>query len=641
MQQRYAVIAVATLIFYLVAYRSAMLEQIDNRLFDLYKSAADLIAPPTLGEHGVLIVEIDDKSLAQLGQWPWPRVLTAKLLEQIGTYRPSAIAADLIFPENDRTSPKEMVRFYDAFFGIQARVEGIPGWLYDNDVLLADTIGSLPFLLPVYLQNRPGAACIDTLPYRIDTTGVDTLYTGTGLLCNIPSLQQQARSTGFINAREDRDGIFRRMPLVMQFQEQPVAALALATLLVSGRYPERVTLRENAWGVETRVGDRGFYTDAHANALLNFYPPTEYRHISAVDLMTGKADPADIRGKFVLLGATAVGLHDRYNLANGETFPGIYMHATFIENFLNGDLISQPGIFPLANTLLSLLGALLTLWLLRHKRYASIVALFIAVTLFYSAAAVIGLLKGLYIAPGYFIAPFSVNFTAAALALAVIGYNQRKQFYERLSQSHQATLDSMVLVAETRDMETGAHIIRTKNYVKILALALSQKDPYRRTIDDSFIEQLFHAAPLHDVGKVGIPDYILKKPDKLTFEEFETMKLHTRYGKEILDNAISSYQDNAILRIARNIAYHHHEKWDGSGYPLGLSGSAIPIEARMMALADVYDALISRRCYKEAFSFEDAEAIIMEGRGTHFDPELIDIFAELRGEFRHIAALHR
>ncbi|WP_345989538.1 CHASE2 domain-containing protein [Sulfurimonas sp. HSL1-2] len=644
MRKFYVAVAAVTLLFYLAAYRTPLLRQSDNLLYDLYKRAAEATVPLKLGEPATVIVEIDDESLEALGQWPWPRVLTAKLLEKIGTYKPAEIAADVIFPENDRTSPQELIHFYQNYFGLALRIEGLPEQLYNNDTLLADTIGSLPLLLPLYLKNKTDddtAVCFDKPGYRIDAEGIDTLYTGVGLLCNIPALQAEARSTGFINAHADRDGIFRRMALAMRFRQEPVAALTAAMLLTSGRFPPTMQLIKSPYGLQAVLGDHRIYTDAHANVLLRFYPRNAYRRISAVDLLRGRVDPALIRGKFVLVGATAVGLHDRYTIAPGETLPGIYIHATLLENFMNGDLISQPEILPPLNMLLSFLSAMAALIMFRRRRYLSIIVFFVTVTLFYSAAAVTALTYSLYIAPGYFLTPLAVSFLITAFSIAVIGYTQRKQFYEQLSHSHQAALDSMALVAETRDTETGAHIIRTKNYVKLLAMAMARKGAYNETLNEGYIEQLFHTAPLHDIGKVGIPDHILKKPGALTPEEFETMKLHTVYGKEMLDNAINSYRDNEMLRVARNIAYGHHEKWDGSGYPQGLSGEAIPLEARLMALADVYDALISRRYYKEPFSFEKTEAIIVEGRGIHFDPQIVDVFVALKEEFRRIAQQHR
>lgn len=199
----------------------------------------------------------------------------------------------------------------------------------------------------------------------------------------------------------------------------------------------------------------------------------------------------------------------------------------------------------------------------------------------------------------------------------------------------------LATLAETRDNETGAHIIRTQYYVRVLAEHLSQADPARYPLDKETIELLFKSAPLHDVGKVGIPDAILLKPGKLTDEEFAIMKRHASIGAEALANAESQLGSNSFLRLAREIALTHHEKWDGSGYPNGLKGEAIPISGRLMALADVYDALISKRVYKPAFSHEQAREIILKGRGSHFDPAVVDGFLACEAAFQQIADQHR
>jgi adenylate cyclase len=245
--------------------------------------------------------------------------------------------------------------------------------------------------------------------------------------------------------------------------------------------------------------------------------------------------------------------------------------------------------------------------------------------------------ENIYISIGYFIIPLISYVFVLAILLFFIHYRDRKIFYEEMSKANAAMLESMALVAETRDSETGAHIVRTKEYVRLFAQYLKSQGMYVNILTSDYIVNLYHAAPLHDIGKVGIPDYILKKDGKLTSEEFEIMKTHPLLGKEIITNAINAYHDTMMLNIAYNIAYYHHEKWDGSGYPMGLQGESIPLEARLMALADVYDALISRRCYKDSFTFEMAENIIIEGRGTHFDPLLVDSFVILKEEFKIIA----
>lgn len=207
-----------------------------------------------------------------------------------------------------------------------------------------------------------------------------------------------------------------------------------------------------------------------------------------------------------------------------------------------------------------------------------------------------------------------------------------------LSQVQDATIMAMALMAETRDNETGNHIRRTQNYVATLARQLQQHPRFAAELSDQNIALLFKCAPLHDIGKVGIPDRILLKPGKLDAEEFEIMKLHAAYGRDIIlqvEQHIGG--SNTFLTYAREIACSHQEKWDGSGYPDGLAGDRIPLAARLMAVADVYDALISRRVYKPAFSHERALEIMREGRGSHFDPDVLDAFLAIEQRFAAIA----
>jgi putative two-component system response regulator len=208
----------------------------------------------------------------------------------------------------------------------------------------------------------------------------------------------------------------------------------------------------------------------------------------------------------------------------------------------------------------------------------------------------------------------------------------------QLERMQDATIMAMASLAETRDNETGNHIRRTQSYVAVLAQQLQPHPRFRDFLTDEHIELLYKSAPLHDIGKVGVPDRILLKPGKLDADEFELMKLHTVYGRDAIIS-VETYLggSNDFLRFAREIAYSHQEKWDGSGYPQNLAGDAIPISARLMAVADVYDALISKRVYKPAYTHEEALAIMGKGHGTHFDPDVLDAFFEIAERFRAIA----
>lgn len=200
------------------------------------------------------------------------------------------------------------------------------------------------------------------------------------------------------------------------------------------------------------------------------------------------------------------------------------------------------------------------------------------------------------------------------------------------------TIMAMASLAETRDSDTGNHIRRTQFYVKALAQYLSTLPKFSAQLTDSYIQMLFKSAPLHDIGKVGIPDRILLKPGKLDSQEFEIMKTHTTLGRDAIEHAEKQLgMQVEFLLMAKEIALSHQEKWDGSGYPQGLRGEAIPLSARLMAVADVYDALISRRVYKPSMPHEKAVSIIFEGRGQHFDPDITDAFMLLQDEFRAIA----
>lgn len=200
---------------------------------------------------------------------------------------------------------------------------------------------------------------------------------------------------------------------------------------------------------------------------------------------------------------------------------------------------------------------------------------------------------------------------------------------------------SLSALAESRDNETGAHILRTQEYVRALAKYLSQFDKHKPLLTENYIELLYKSAPLHDVGKVGIPDNILLKPGKLTDEEFEIMKGHPEIGAKALSMAEGQLGSNSFLQLAKEISLTHHEKWNGSGYPNGLKGEEIPLSGRLMALADVYDALISERVYKKAFSHEKAKLIILEGNEVHFDPQIVEAFLAIEDEFVAIANKYR
>lgn len=209
----------------------------------------------------------------------------------------------------------------------------------------------------------------------------------------------------------------------------------------------------------------------------------------------------------------------------------------------------------------------------------------------------------------------------------------------QVTHTQQIAVFSLAKLAESRDTETGAHLERIRSYVRLIGRRLVAEGLYADVLTVDFIEEMYHSTPLHDIGKVGIPDGILLKPDRLTAEEFDVMKTHTLIGGDTLRAADIEAGLESFLAMGRDVAYYHHERWDGNGYPFGKREQEIPLAARIVAVSDVYDALSSKRPYKEAFSHEKSRAIITEGRGTAFEPAIVDAFLACEDEVLEVHAL--
>ena len=210
----------------------------------------------------------------------------------------------------------------------------------------------------------------------------------------------------------------------------------------------------------------------------------------------------------------------------------------------------------------------------------------------------------------------------------------------KLSESTMKMQDGLIItmadMVENRDSETGAHVQKTSDYVRIIVEGLKEKGCYADIITPKFMSDIVRSAPLHDVGKINIPDRVLNKPGRLTPEEYEIMKTHTTVGKKIVEHVIVTVEGDSYLKEARDMAAYHHERWDGTGYPEGLSGEDIPLSARIMAVADVFDALTSARVYKPAYPLDKALTIIREGKCTQFDPECVEVFLDSLDEVKEV-----
>jgi len=231
------------------------------------------------------------------------------------------------------------------------------------------------------------------------------------------------------------------------------------------------------------------------------------------------------------------------------------------------------------------------------------------------------------------------NFSLLTLIRSFFVEKRAQRQTRDLNMSRDFIMSSLASLAETRDTETGAHIMRTQRYMRSLCRQLSRHPRFKPLLNEDIIELIAKLAPLHDIGKVGLPDHLLHKTTGFTAEEYEEVKKHTLYGRDAIAKAESRVGalNDEMLQYAKDIAYSHHERWDGTGYPEGLQGEQIPWPGRLMALADAYDAMVSRRIYQEPVPHEEAVRIISEGSGSHFDPDVVDAFLGVESQWRQIS----
>ena len=441
-----------------------------------------------------------------------------------------------------------------------------------------------------------------------------------------------------INNEFDGDGVLRKLPLLIKYRDQIYPNLSLAIL---AKYvgAESVEITKDFWGTVIKIKEFAIPIDQQGYYQLRFGGPGKsHQFISAVDLLNDTIGNEDYSGKIFLIGASAAGLNDLHHTVFDPSFPGIETHAVFLSNVLNRQFVRIPNweslYIVIACLLTGIISGLMFFFFLPIRAVLLACGWLVILT---GCSFVLFTNKDVYVSPTGQVLVSTIMVIICSF-IRYFGENKRVlDGITQLARVQQVTLEVMATVAETRDPETGGHIQRTKRYVKVLAEHLRDNQKDEGTLTEDYIETLFHSAPLHDIGKVGIPDHILLKPGPLDNDEFSIMKRHSEYGVNIIKSASVKLENHNFLQIAEEIAATHHEKWDGSGYPIGLKGKGIPISGRLMAVADVYDALISKREYKAAFTHEKSKAIILEGQGTHFDPVIIEAFLEVEHEFINIA----
>ncbi len=619
-------------------FNFAPTKRLDRWMLDTLLERTSSGAPAT----DTVVVDIDEVSLSAMGQWPWPRYRVAELIERVAAAHPSAIALDITFPEADRTSLADIRQTFSRDFGIDVTFNGVPDGLLDNDGYLgqemarADVIGARYFYFDHVTRSdrplRPGVG----FDGRVDLLSLER---APGVLSSIDAIDSQTRTTGFINSRVDADGVLRRLPLLIEHGGIIHPSLALAATMRSlGVGSGRI--ESDSDGLSIRVGSHIVPVDPTGYALLRFNGPSSiYESVPAVEVLGGRVSAEDLRGKIVFIGSSAVGLHDVHRTAVDENFSGLKIQSVMTQNILDGNAVRIPA---WGSNVALLLGFLITL-LFSALYVAGRGLVFLTTFCALSAAAMFSIVGVVFARIALFI-PMSVPLLimAALLVLSFIvrfavNHHRAQRWRRQLENARQVTIESMAAVAETRDPETGAHIKRTQHYVRAIARQLQRTGHHPQILTREYIDLLFLSAPLHDIGKVGVPDHILLKPGALTADELKIMRGHAEFGRKIIVSTAQQIEGDNFLLIAGEIAATHHEKWDGTGYPGGLRGQDIPLSGRIMAVADIYDAMISRRCYKDPFPHDRAKTLMQNLRNSTFDPLVLDAFFAIESEIVQIA----
>ncbi|MBF0530040.1 MAG: CHASE2 domain-containing protein [Deltaproteobacteria bacterium] len=626
----------AILTGFLISFQPALVDYLDNRFYD----ALVRIQPDIPANDNVIIVDIDEQSLMAAGQWPWPRYRIAALVKELTRAGSSVIAFDAAFPEADRTSLSTIKETFQREFSLDIGFTGLPPGLDDNDGYLGLVLEKTKSIGAIYfhfnLLNADPTCGLAPLDISMEANRMN-FPEATGILCNNPKVQEGFSGFGFINADNDEDGVLRRMLTVISFQNKLYPSLPLATFMSAGNL-KSARIEESFFGPILLVGQARIPVDQKGNALLRFEKGERgHRFISAIDILTGKYDQTRLTGKTVIVGTTAMGLNDMHHTPLGPKFSGAETHLLFLKNAFSNTFNRQP-VWKEKYTLVSTLLVCIVIPLI----FAFAGPFFAAAGTTGVSLAFLGISCALFFRQGVFLpvtGPVMAAITQiATLALVLYAFQKRLAFIRlrKLVRVQQLTLESMAAVAETRDIECGSHIKRTQHYVKAIADYLAGAGDYP-VLSPDYCELLYHSAPLHDIGKVGIPDKVLFNTGTLTVKEFEIMQLHTKYGRHVVDAAGMGGEEHEFLQLAGEIAYTHHERWDGAGYPSGLKGEEIPLSGRIMAVADVYDALVTHRRYKTALSHLEAREIIIANRGKQFDPAIVDAFIAVEDEFIEIA----
>ncbi len=592
-------------------------------LVNLEFSVYDMLVrwtPTRLPSGKIVIVDVDEKSLARVGQWPWRRDIIGRLVDRLRDSGAAAVALDIMFPESDRFEGSGISP--DAVLSESLR----RGRVILGYGLLFDATRDAP---KPCVQHALGLPIIRSAGVQTD----DPFFRATSAICNIPTLTAAAQASGFLNAAPDPDGILRRAPLLMQYDERVYPALSLAAVRSTSSVQDLVLRVANVNTAALGLAGQDVPLDGKSNLLLRYRGSKRtFPYISAVDILDGHVDPSEFRDRIVFVGTTALGTREVVATPLDTLFVGVEVQATVADNLLQRDFMYRPehGITLETQAVIGL-GTITALIVARFGLVWGAIAAISFLIASWTGSQSLLATDGAYFSPLY---P-SMSLLASLAAMTVAGFGVERRRAERAgvdkAKSHRLMVQTLLSLTGIRDLETGRHSKRTQRYTRVIAEELAKHPNYRDYLTPERIELLASLAPLHDIGKVGVPDRVLNKPGHLNPEELAEMRRHPRHGRDVIENAerAAGVRDDVALAVAKDIVYTHHEWWDGSGYPEGLRGNAIPIPGRVMAVVDVYDAIITRKLYQTPMSNEEAVAHIAQSRGSHFDPAVVDAFVKV------------
>ena len=485
-----------------------------------------------------VIVDIDEKSLTQFGQWPWPRYRVARLLDLIRELGASSVGMDMVFAEPDRTSLGILRTEIKRDLGIDIPCVNGPSPVADNDAILADALAKGPFVLGYEFAFGSGASgSAEDLAHPVNITlladsGVPqnarVLIQAPYVLGNLKELSTAARASGFFNITPDIDSITRHVPLLMAHQGKIYPSLALAALLQMLN-PKQLALKNQSTGEQfLSLDSRRIPLDGNGRLLIHYRGPrNSFPYVSAADILNGLAPKKSFEEKIVFVGSSATGLKEFRPTPLDPVFPGVEIHATVVDNILKKDyLLRPPWITGLELLLILVLGVSSTVFFIRFRALWSLLFIVICSIGVWRGAEMIFRDHGVFISPLYPLMVLGTNFSALNL-MKYWREEQKARYREKqISIAQTFTIQCLASLAETRDAETGGHIMRTQQYVRTLCEYLAAQPKFRDQLTPEVIEAAFKATPLHDIGKVGMRDRVLLKSSKLTEEEFEEMKTH-------------------------------------------------------------------------------------------------------------------